>query len=336
MCGGLLTDSNVSDEHVFPKWLLHKYDLWNQRLCLFNETLIPYKNLTIPCCNDCNGVYLSKLENDIKSAIEHGYKSFMELDEITIFKWMTKLFYGLLFKDLSLSVDRANPQKGHLMEPEMLSKFKIVHVFLQSVKPKVKFTGNVFSLFVFNVHTNPKNDNKLDFFFSDDLLRLQLAIQVGDTGIICCIGEDGIIKESLDNYLKPFYSIKIHPIQFREIIGRVFYKKYILQVPPAYIFVNSEDECSIVSMLSSFTGKYFADIKQKELAYFIYKQLKPLGFTEEDIYHTKLDAVTSYLTNHYGNVHLIDQYGNVISDVTIKHNGYKGDLFPPKNNKPNN
>ena len=37
-------------EHIFPKWLQHKYDLWNKKLIVTNDTKIPYRNLTVPCC----------------------------------------------------------------------------------------------------------------------------------------------------------------------------------------------------------------------------------------------------------------------------------------------
>ena len=60
LCSTPLRSKNRTDEHVFPKWLQNRFNLWNQRLDLINLTDIPYRNLTIPCCKTCNGVHLSR------------------------------------------------------------------------------------------------------------------------------------------------------------------------------------------------------------------------------------------------------------------------------------
>ncbi|CUP05012.1 Uncharacterised protein [Clostridium baratii] len=59
LCGEELNSNNSTVEHVFPKWLQHKFDLWNKKLILLNGSEIQYKNLTIPCCKNCNNNYLS-------------------------------------------------------------------------------------------------------------------------------------------------------------------------------------------------------------------------------------------------------------------------------------
>lgn len=65
LCGE--TDKNLTKEHIFPKWLLKKYNLYDKKIkILLNETTISYRNLTIPCCLDCNGKYLSIIEDKMK------------------------------------------------------------------------------------------------------------------------------------------------------------------------------------------------------------------------------------------------------------------------------
>jgi hypothetical protein len=55
----------LTREHIFPKWLQRKLELWDRELNLLNDTSIRYRNLTIPACILCNGVILSKLENAV-------------------------------------------------------------------------------------------------------------------------------------------------------------------------------------------------------------------------------------------------------------------------------
>ena len=65
LCGELLTDVNRSKEHVYPKWLQNKFNLWNASLILLNNTPIRYKDLTIPCCKRCNGIMSNKIEKSV-------------------------------------------------------------------------------------------------------------------------------------------------------------------------------------------------------------------------------------------------------------------------------
>lgn len=329
LCGIELTKENKTDEHVIPTWLQHRHDLWNQRLRLLNNTTIPYRQLKIPCCQDCNNVALGNIEKVIEKA-SVSYEEFIKLDRWTVFIWLVKIYYGLLFKNLSLVVDFKNLDKGTLVTPEQLLKFKMLHEFLQSTRVNTVFTKEVFSLFIFKLHLHPNNDKKYDFFFTDDNIRSQLAIQIGEIGIICCIGEDGIIEDSLNDYINPFKDNRLHSIQFSELIAIVFYQRALLQVPPNYILINSKNENHISSILNSFTGEYFKEYNYKEFGNFLAWQLRRFNIGIEKIYYPDIDAVTSYLIKDNGNLHLLDNIGVPIPDINIKHPNYKGQLFPAR------
>ena len=77
LCSAPLRAKNRSDEHVFPKWLLQRFNLWDLKLSLLNGTDISYKQLTIPCCKTCNHYCPAKISegrpNPLKiSAITQG------------------------------------------------------------------------------------------------------------------------------------------------------------------------------------------------------------------------------------------------------------------------
>src|SRR5271155_1476238 len=69
-CGGLT--SSGTGEHVVPLWLQNKLLLFDERLTLMNGTLIPYRNLTVPCCVACNTGFLSKIENSVQTIFHCG------------------------------------------------------------------------------------------------------------------------------------------------------------------------------------------------------------------------------------------------------------------------
>jgi hypothetical protein len=90
-----------SFEHVVPKWLQHRFDLWDQELELPNGTSIRYRQLTIPSCTKCNSEVYGALER----RVENGTAT-----ESDIWKWTNKIHYGLGYKDQLLEWDRRHPR----------------------------------------------------------------------------------------------------------------------------------------------------------------------------------------------------------------------------------
>ncbi len=55
-----------TDEHVIPKWLQNHFDLFDQRLLLWNGTTMPYRQAIVPACLGCNRDRFSPLEKRIR------------------------------------------------------------------------------------------------------------------------------------------------------------------------------------------------------------------------------------------------------------------------------
>src|SRR5262245_43708877 len=72
LCGRRLTAGNRSDEDVVPLWIQRKFDLEDQLLHLPNGTAIKYRQLKTPCCRQCNNEHLSRIETQMKQAVEGG------------------------------------------------------------------------------------------------------------------------------------------------------------------------------------------------------------------------------------------------------------------------
>lgn len=141
LCG--TRDLPITQEHVFPRWLQARHDLWNQTLGLLNDTQIPYRSLLIPCCSVCNREDLSRLENRISSAVSKGYRECLRLDPHDIYLWAGKLYFGVLRKEITLAQERAKPDSERILEPESLEHFSNLHMFLQGIRNKHEFSGNV-------------------------------------------------------------------------------------------------------------------------------------------------------------------------------------------------
>src|SRR5690242_11096441 len=94
LCGATLDVKRDSDEHVIPKWIQERYQLWDQKLHLLNVTTIPYRQLKIPCCSVCNSERLSRIEAQVQRACDAGREAVQSLSPLTLFLWAGKILYG--------------------------------------------------------------------------------------------------------------------------------------------------------------------------------------------------------------------------------------------------
>jgi hypothetical protein len=218
LCGEDLNEGNSSEEHIFPKWLQHKFDLWNQSLIIINNTQIQYRFLTIPCCKSCNNVHLSKMEEHFKRLLDNNFQNLNADDEKVIFQWTSKLLYGSIYKELSLSLDRRNPQLGNIIHPKTVEGYSALHLFLQSVRIQTVFIEPYpWSIFIFQY----END---DFHYTNDYNNLCLSIKLGKIGIVI-VFEDNKAVENYLSLMKGLYDYPLNHLQFLEVTSKIFYAK---------------------------------------------------------------------------------------------------------------
>jgi hypothetical protein len=313
LCGHKLR-SKKTVEHVFPKWLQNKYKLQNQELYLLNETGIPYRQLTIPCCSLCNSKYLSKVEDTIKQYSEKGYTEFVKLDRLVIYQWIAKIYYGLLFKELSLPYDRTNLKEGNILDSEFLGQLKVLHIFLQSIRIPFNFTGfHPWSIFI--VETHSYGDER-DFDYHDEIFTLTFSIRMGDIGVIACLEDNGAQESLFSNYFNKFKGIKLLDIQFDELVAKVCYQQHLLNRVPKYMMMRpeKEDGVTVAAMpLQGFSIKPIYDnwVQRDYAAYLAFKWAR-YGITLKDVYKEESDLVFSNLIKPDGTVNELDADGTPI------------------------
>lgn len=307
LCGTELKPGDTgSREHVFPRWLQNRYDLWNQYLGLPNGTHIPYRQLTIPCCTICNNEYLGRIEQEIQDGLEGGPEAFNTLDEKGIFQWLSKIFYGILFKELSLLVDRRNPQEGTITTPNLLEEMNTLHGFLQSVRHPIKFEANhPWSIFIFQCHDY--ND-----FHYDNLSQLMVcSIRMDGVGIVACLEDNGILKEWFTRSYEKFREIKLHPLQFDEWAARVAYQAMLLNRPTKSITIMSEDD-DVMVVSPSLRGYNDATVfgpENNELKKRIFSRYwQKYGIMPDEVFREP-DMFLTFLYNEDNSIKLVDAEG---------------------------
>jgi hypothetical protein len=283
LCGKFLIDGSTR-EHIFPRWLLHRFDLFDQRLNLINGTSIPYRHLTIPCCDECNSIYLSPIESIMQGALYEGPDRVQKVSPMTLYIWMGKIYYGLLFKDLSLLADRQDPAAGRLMNKETMENYRALHAFLQSSRMEIKFEGFFpGSIFVFELSLD---EDFPPFDYSDNPIGMTICIRMGNVGIITCLKDDGMIYSGLEQFYQKIREKRLNPIQFDELCAVVFYRAYSMIRSGKYVGLTSEIQTPTIVRIPGYSLKpYFDDWNYPILAQFLAEFWGKYGIKYEEIYN---------------------------------------------------
>jgi hypothetical protein len=259
LCG---SSADITAEHVFPKWLQNSYDLWNQKLRLLNGTSIPYKSLCIPCCKKCNSEYLSRIEKSISNVVTRGYEEAVRLEARTWYLWAGKIFYGILRKELSLLADRSDPNKGAIATSGLLRQFSNLHLFIQGVREKHHFSGEVpYTVLVCNLHEASNH-----FDFRDDLVQFSMSIRMGEVGVIVSFEDGGLIQKSYGKYVAEVGGRKLHPIQFTELYAKVCYQNSLREHALSYLTASNEEGKGRATTIIATASTTIREWSQEEFA----------------------------------------------------------------------
>jgi hypothetical protein len=302
LCGRKLTPTTRTSEHVFPKWLLNRYRLWDGQLTLLNGSSISYRKVKIPSCKTCNGVYLGALERRIEDAVRGGYEAFRRLPRAVLFQWLTKIFFQILYLEMRLAMDIRNPNSGTILTPELLDEFRLEHALLNSVRVPVRVTSPPpWSIFVVPAQVSRVRERNFDFL--DNLHGQVVAIRMGEVAVISAL-MDGHAQEAMfrSYFAKLARHLRLHPLQFRELAAMAIYKRRTMNRTPKFMTVWPKDQKSfeVVSLpLAGFSLRpIFGDWQQEEYARILHFIAGvPYGLAYDELFSPP-DKVMTFLRNN--------------------------------------
>lgn len=272
-CGGAPTSGN--GEHVIPKWLQNECRLFDERLTLQNGTYIPYRNLTIPCCIDCNTGFLSSIESAVQPLFHRG-DLIHPGERLALARWLSKILIGVLVKETSLLFDRSQPGRGSIVNPGFIDDLRQCHFVLQSARKPTSFTclhGDFpFSLYSYKIPEYRKNH---EFDLSTNVAGQSIAIRVGQLGVIF-INDGGFQMHVGSKGPFELADRELSEIQFRGVSARVHYKAALRDATHFYLTVENEERIQVEQLhVKSFSGylpasdelRIFRDWDEAELSY---------------------------------------------------------------------
>jgi hypothetical protein len=300
LCGKYLV-TECSVEHVFPKWLLKKYNLWNQKIDLLNASTLQYRQLTIPCCEECNNQHLSRVEDEVSKSVKEGFESARKVPEKSWYLWVAKIFYGILRKEVSLVIDRANPKKGNILTGDVLASFKSLHLFLQAFRGMHRFNGDVpYTILLCNLH-----DIGEKFDFRDNFSQSTVAVRMGEIGIIVSFEDGGLVKNTYGKYVDKVDGRKLHPVQFMELYAKVSYQVKLLKTPLTYVTESHVEGQRIATTQIVNSSTYREEWNQEEFSHllnFHVSQWECDGFQVE---YSPPEKVSTWMVDGAGDILLL-------------------------------
>lgn len=269
LCGMLLTDHTRTDEDVFPKWLLREFNLWDARMDLLNGTSIRYAQLKIPCCSTCNNEFLSQIENTVHAAYVAGFDAFIELDRDTLFLWLAKILYGVLVREMLLPLDRANPDAGPIVGPDILKQFRMHHYLLQGAVARVTWEGNPASVMLYRTQVGAMREKNFDF--ADGPFGPFLSLRLGPIGIISVLQDWGALEAHAWAQLEQAKKLVLAPLQFRELMAVGRFWAYKFNRVPNYLISQQDRRGHVMVLpLGGLSGKPLWDaFDHEEYAYML-------------------------------------------------------------------
>lgn len=224
--------SSVEEKiQVFPQWLMDWYKLDDKPFKLLDESMANYKDLKIPCATAINEAFLEPLEKEVAAAFQLGYEGVKNLDGLKLFQWAGKLLYGIIFNEIQSGIKMQHAQGEQFQMSQAIEhRFGNLHLMLQSLNLPIVFEEfKPFSLFLFKV------DNDTDEFgYRDEINTLTFSLRIKDFGLIICLQDNGANFKYHQEIFDKIHTEVLHPIQFEEFCGRVFYSAYLFNRLPEY------------------------------------------------------------------------------------------------------
>ena len=284
---------------IFPDWILDRFSLRDQKFKMLDQvTAIRYGELKLPCSEEVKEA-LDKLEDEIKKAFEAGYDEVKKLPEESLFLWMAKIVYGVLYNDLVLEISRSQKRqnaKEFQLSPYLKQRFAKFHLMLQSLIVPMKFEG----VKPWSIEIVKLKYSKDIFNYKDEPTNLNFSLGINGFGIVACLQDNGAVKNKENKILAKISDKTLHPIQFEELSARFLYANYLLKKPAKNIISVEEDQVVIESIAAEESPgePFFAPWDDEMFAQVLAGYWEPWGFTKKDIINLP-DSPISFLENDF-------------------------------------
>ncbi len=276
---------------AFPEWLVERYHLQDASIAMLGGNRMKYKDMLLPASQE-TAAAIKHLDSITQTAFEHGYDAVIQLPEHTIFQWMARVLYGVLYQDLVYAIRQHQAKGKNFQISDVLQlRLKNLHLMLQSLVTPIEFNGFVpWSMKCYSV-----NISKDILNYKDETQDLNFCLGMNGFGIIACLQDNGAVAQFNHDVLEKIGAATLHPAQFEELYGRFVYSNYLLRKNSSYMLTESNGKL-IFNLPEDVqnTPPQFATWQDEVFAQVLANLWRPWGITLEKI-HQFPNSPISYL-----------------------------------------
>ena len=161
-----------------------------------------------------------------------------------------KILLGIVYAERLFPRQRSKPSGRRIFPAELRDMLTMTHFFVRGLDLNITFEAEGVqrspgSIFIFDLKSY--SDMHAKFDFRDDIGTLTVFMQMGNRGIIAA-ADGGALDFELGRIVRRDGSEKLHPIQFREIGARLFYKSTLFNRVPKYITMHHGKSYKVMQM----------------------------------------------------------------------------------------
>lgn len=258
MCGTALDKTNRTREHVIPRWVQRRFDLAREEIHLLNGTTLEYAKMVIPCCKPCNHDHLAPLEEKVGAAVLAGSDAVRALDKWDLFYWLAKIYYGNLYRELTLKAVQSDPGSPMIMTESALEVYSLHHLLLQGRRagvgvsvPDGYFPASIFVFECQELASAPK----ANWDYGDTFVQPYVAVRMGRVGIVAFLQDWGACEDQGPDVFAQAQGLALHPTQWRFLMGwgaavATMYRRSSTQLLTRY-----EDRLTVLPPPPSMSGR---------------------------------------------------------------------------------
>lgn len=240
VCGIERAEASFNDEHVIPRWVLKRYELFGKEITLPNDKKFRYGKYKIPCCESCNSFLGENIEKKVAEGLDGDFNkvlSFFNGNKGLVFNWICLLYIKTHLKDKMFQYDFQSDKKiGDDYDWEDLHHF---HCMARSIYTGVKIEESVYgSMFIYPCAEFDEGEryDYIDLYGTGTVL-----IRLGDFFIICVMNDSKLVSQLIKSRTERITG-KLNFLQVRELYSRVSYENLrIIDRPKYYTAVRHKD-----------------------------------------------------------------------------------------------
>lgn len=282
ICGIKKSDAEFNDEHVIPRWVLKRYNLFDKEITLANDKQFKYGNYKIPCCKNCNSFLGKTIENKIADGFGKSIDDSIEFfnkNRKLVFIWVCLLYIKTHLRDKTFKFDYQSDRK--IGDVYNWNELHHIHCMARSIYTNITIEESVYgSMFIY-----PCSDfiygEKYDYI---DLYETgTVLLRLGDFFIICVIGDSKLVTKLIENRTKRITG-KLNILQIRELYSRITYEFLRIIDRPKYLTtaIFKDNDIRIKTSIKNqikiapYNEIFFGSIMYKLVKNLIYEPKQPI------------------------------------------------------------